>query len=41
MSGYREIGLGEAIPQEISGHSVDGKPSTEVHLAIAPLALVG
>jgi CRISPR-associated protein Csb2 len=40
MSGYQEIGLGEAIPAEISGHSPDGRPSSEPHLAIAPLAFV-
>jgi CRISPR-associated protein Csb2 len=41
MSGYREIGLGAAIPVAISGHSPDGKPSTEPHFAIAPLAFIG
>jgi CRISPR-associated protein Csb2 len=41
MSGYREIGLGEAIPAAVSGHSPDGQPSSEPHLAIAPLAFVG
>lgn len=41
MSGYREIGQGEAIPAAVSGHSPDGRPSSEPHLAIAPLAFVG
>jgi CRISPR-associated protein Csb2 len=41
MSGYREIGLGDAIPPEVSGHSADGTPSVEAHLAIAPMAFVG
>ena len=41
MSGYREIGLAEGIPPTISGHSLDGQPSSEPHLAIAPLAFVG
>jgi CRISPR-associated protein Csb2 len=41
MSGYRAIGLGEAIPAEVSGHSTDGRPSREPHLAIAPLAFLG
>lgn len=41
MSGYRAIGLGEAIPAAVSGHSPDGRPSSEPHLAMAPLAFVG
>jgi CRISPR-associated protein Csb2 len=41
MSGYREIGLGEAIPAAVSGHSPDGRPSSAPHLAIAPLAFLG
>jgi CRISPR-associated protein Csb2 len=41
MSGYREIGLGDAVPVAISGHSPEGKPSSESHLAIVPLAFVG
>jgi CRISPR-associated protein Csb2 len=41
MSGYRAIGLGEAIPAQVSGHWADGRPAREPHLAIAPLAFVG
>lgn len=41
MSGYREIGLSDAIPVAISGHSPDRKPSSEPHLAIAPMAFIG
>jgi CRISPR-associated protein Csb2 len=41
MSGYREIGLGEAMPAAISGHSPDGRPSSAPHLAIVPLAFLG
>jgi CRISPR-associated protein Csb2 len=41
MAGYREIGLKEQIPSQVSGHSADGKPSSEPHLAIAPLAFLG
>jgi CRISPR-associated protein Csb2 len=41
MSGYREIGLGDAIPAAVSGHSPDGRPSGAPHLAIAPLAFIG
>jgi CRISPR-associated protein Csb2 len=41
MAGYDRIGLSHAIPAEISGHAADGKPSSEPHLAIAPMAFVG
>jgi CRISPR-associated protein Csb2 len=41
MSGYRAIGLGGAIPAEVSGHSPDGRPSGEPHLAIVPMAFLG
>jgi CRISPR-associated protein Csb2 len=41
MSGYREAGLGAAIPAMVSGHGPEGKPTSEPHLAIAPLAFLG
>lgn len=41
MAGYDRIGLGAAIPSEVSGHSADGSPSRAPHLAIAPMAFVG
>jgi CRISPR-associated protein Csb2 len=41
MAGYRDIGLEKAIPSEVSGHSADGKPSSEPHLAVAPMAFLG
>jgi CRISPR-associated protein Csb2 len=41
MSGYKKSGNGAAIPATISGHAADASPSTEPHLAIAPLAFVG
>jgi CRISPR-associated protein Csb2 len=41
MAGYRAIGLEEAIPSAVSGHSADRKPSSEPHLAIVPLAFLG
>lgn len=41
MSGYRQIGLGDVIPPEVSGHSPDGSPSSQPHLAITPLAFLG
>src|SRR5579885_412162 len=41
LSGYRQIGLGEDIPEAISGHARDGSPSQKPHLAIIPLAFAG
>jgi CRISPR-associated protein Csb2 len=41
MSGYRKIGLGDEIPTAVSGHLPDCRPTSEPHLAIAPLAFVG
>ena len=41
MSGYRRSGLSDEIPEIVSGHTADGKPTKLSHLAIAPLAFVG
>ena len=41
MSGYRETGAGEAIPAVLSGHLPDRRPTSDPHLAIAPLAFLG
>lgn len=41
MSGYRQIGHGDAIPPVLSGHEVDGSPAMAPHLAIVPLAFAG
>lgn len=41
MSGYREIGRGDTIPAAVSGHAFGGGPSSDPHLAIAPLAFIG
>ncbi len=41
MSGYRRAGLGNMIPEIVSGHTVDGAPSRSPHLAIVPLAFAG
>lgn len=41
MAGYRRIGEEAAIPPVVSGHAVDGAPSADLHLAIAPLAFLG
>jgi CRISPR-associated protein Csb2 len=40
MSGFRRI-LGEAsIPEIVSGHLLDGRPTAQAHLAIVPLAFI-
>ena len=41
MSGYRGIGMENEIPEVVSGHTPDGSPARQPHLAIVPLALVG
>jgi CRISPR-associated protein Csb2 len=41
LSGYRRIGLESDIPEVISGHTADGKPSRAPHLAIVPLPFAG
>ena len=41
MSGYRHAELGDAIPEIVSGHTADRKPTRQPHLAIVPLAFAG
>jgi CRISPR-associated protein Csb2 len=41
MSGYKKNGQQAVIPAVVSGHAVDGSPTSESHLAIAPLAFLG
>lgn len=41
MSGYRRAGLGDAIPEIVSGHTADRMPTRQAHLAIVPLAFAG
>ena len=41
MSGYRKSGRASAIPEIVSGHSHDGQPTRNPHLAIVPMAFVG
>lgn len=41
MSGYKRAGLGSAIPEIVSGHAPDGKPTRHPHLAVAPMAFAG
>ena len=41
MSGYRGIGMADEIPEVVSGHTPDGKPTRAPHLGIVPLAFAG
>lgn len=41
LSGYRQIGLEDKIPEVVSGHAADGAPTRTPHLAIIPLAFAG
>lgn len=41
LAGYDRIGLGDRIPEVVSGHSPDGKATRSPHIAIVPLAFVG
>ena len=41
LSGYRQIGLEDKIPEVVSGHAAGGAPTRAPHLAITPLAFVG
>ena len=41
LAGYQRVGLGDRIPEVISGHSSDSAPSRLPHVAIVPLAFVG
>jgi CRISPR-associated protein Csb2 len=41
LSGYRQTGLANKIPEVVSGHTTDGAPTRAPHLAIVPLAFAG
>ena len=41
MSGYRREFGPDGVPETISGHDSDGKPTKEPHIAIQPMAFVG
>lgn len=41
MAGYRRAGLGDKVPEIVSGHALDGTPTRHPHLSIAPMAFVG
>lgn len=40
MAGYQRAGLGEDIPETVSGHALDGTPTRHPHLSIVPMAFV-
>jgi CRISPR-associated protein Csb2 len=41
LSAYARSGLGEEVPEVVSGHRADGTPTDSPHLAIVPLAFAG
>lgn len=41
LAGYKRAGLENSIPEILSGHALDGKPTRLPHLTIAPLAFLG
>lgn len=41
LDGYSRIGLGKAIPEVISGHAADSRPTRAPHLAVVPLTFTG
>ena len=41
MSGYRNIGWADRIPELVSGHTPSGAPTRAPHVAIVPMAFVG
>lgn len=41
LSGYGRAGLEQEIPETVSGHAQDGRPSRAPHLAIVPLPFAG
>ena len=41
MSGYGRSGNGDLIPEIVSGHTADRRPSRRPHLSIVPMAFVG
>ena len=41
MAGYRKAGLGDTVPEIVSGHASDGTPTRSPHLAVVPMAFVG
>lgn len=40
-SGYRQIGLGDRVPEAVSGHRSGGAPALSPHIAIVPMSVTG
>ncbi len=41
MSGYRQVEMSDAIPEVVSGHTADRRPTRQPHLAVVPMAFAG
>lgn len=41
MAGFGRAGLGDDIPEIVSGHALNGTPTRMPHLSIAPMAFLG
>jgi CRISPR-associated protein Csb2 len=41
LSGYERVGLETRIPEVVSGHTRDGAPSRDPHIALVPLPFAG
>ena len=41
MSGYRRAFGADGVPESVSGHASDGRPTKEPHVSIQPMAFVG
>lgn len=41
MSGFRRRGRSDSIPEVLSGHAPDGRPTKKSHLSVVPLGFVG
>lgn len=41
LSGYQQNGIADRVPVVVSGHTPDGAPTLERHLAIVPLSFAG
>src|SRR5690606_8124757 len=41
LSGYQRAGMGDRVPEVVSGHAPDGKPTRELHIAVLPLPFAG
>lgn len=41
LSGYARIGLSDQIPEIVSGHTKEGRPTSNIHISLVPLAFTG